>query len=37
MNRYRKVAIAGVIIAPLVAGGFIAQERSTRDGGRLFA
>jgi carboxyl-terminal processing protease len=36
MNRIRRFALAGVIVAPLVAGGFIAQERATRDGGRLF-
>jgi carboxyl-terminal processing protease len=35
MNKYRKVALGIVAIAPLVAGGFIAQDRATQDGGRL--
>ncbi len=35
MTKYRKVALGIVIVAPLVAGGFIAQERATQDGGRL--
>ncbi len=35
MKRMRKAAIGLVIVAPLVAGGFIAQERATQDGGRL--
>jgi carboxyl-terminal processing protease len=35
MNRFRKAALGLVVVAPLVAGGFIAQERATQDGGRL--
>ena len=35
MNRMRKAALGLVVVAPLVAGGFIAQERATQDGGRL--
>lgn len=36
MPRFRRVALIGVLLAPFVAGGFIVQERATRDGGRLF-
>ncbi|MEO7965358.1 MAG: S41 family peptidase [Gemmatimonadaceae bacterium] len=36
MNRLRKFALAGVVIVPVVAGAFVAQERATADGGRLF-
>ncbi len=36
MNRMRKFALAGVVVVPLVAGAFVAQERQTADGGRLF-
>ncbi len=35
MNRMRKLALGLVVIAPLAAGGFIAQDRATQDGGRL--
>jgi carboxyl-terminal processing protease len=35
MNRMRKAALGIIVVAPLVAGGFIAQERATQDGGRL--
>lgn len=35
MNRYRKAAIGFLVLAPLVTGGFIVQERATQDGGRL--
>ncbi|MGQ0647386.1 MAG: S41 family peptidase [Gemmatimonadaceae bacterium] len=35
MNRIRKAALGLVVLAPLVVGGFIAQERATQDGGRL--
>ena len=35
MTRLRRAAIAGIIIVPLIAGGFIAQEKSARDGARL--
>src|SRR3954463_5310720 len=34
VNR-RKLALAGLIAAPLLAGGFVAQERSANDGARL--
>ena len=36
MNRIRKFALAGVVVVPMVAGAFVVQERTTRDGGRLF-
>ena len=36
MNRLRKLALSGVLLAPLVAGAFAVQERATADGGRLF-
>lgn len=36
MPRIRKFALLGVVAAPLVAGAFVIQERSVRDGGRLF-
>jgi carboxyl-terminal processing protease len=35
MNRFRKAALGVVVVAPLVVGGFVAQERATQDGGRL--
>lgn len=35
MKPIRKLALGVVVVAPLVAGGFIAQERATQDGGRL--
>src|SRR5688500_10225170 len=35
MPRLRRAAIAGLLIVPLVAGGFFVQERSTRDSARL--
>ncbi|HEX8850947.1 MAG TPA: S41 family peptidase [Gemmatimonadaceae bacterium] len=35
MTRLRRAAIAGVIIVPLIAGGFLVQEKSARDGARL--
>ncbi|HEX2780787.1 MAG TPA: S41 family peptidase [Gemmatimonadaceae bacterium] len=35
MTRFRRAAIAGIIIVPLVAGGFLVQEKSARDGARL--
>lgn len=35
MKSIRKLALGVVVVAPLVAGGFIAQERATQDGGRL--
>ena len=35
MPRLRRAAIAGLVIVPLIAGGFLVQERSARDGARL--
>ena len=35
MNHFRKAALGIVVVAPLVAGAFVAQERATQDGGRL--
>lgn len=35
MKHMRKIALGLVVAAPLVAGGFVAQERATQDGGRL--
>src|SRR4029079_5342823 len=35
MTYRRKLLIAGLVAAPLLAGGFVAQERSTADGARL--
>jgi carboxyl-terminal processing protease len=36
MTRFRKAAIAGLIVFPIVAGGFVVQERSALAGSRLF-
>ena len=36
MKRTRKLAIGSLALVPLVAGGFILQERSAREGVRLF-
>jgi len=35
MPRFRKAALFGALLIPVVAGGFILQARSTRDGGVL--
>ncbi|MCC6318235.1 MAG: S41 family peptidase [Gemmatimonadaceae bacterium] len=35
MKPIRKIALGFVVAAPLVAGGFMAQDRATQDGGRL--
>ncbi|HEY0972737.1 MAG TPA: S41 family peptidase [Gemmatimonadales bacterium] len=35
-RRVRTAAVAAAALVPLVAGGFILQEREVRDGGRLF-
>src|SRR5215208_7886531 len=35
MTNRRKLLIVGLVAAPLLAGGFVAQERSTADGARL--
>ena len=36
MHRRLRTAIAAAVIVPLVAGGFVLQERESRDGARLF-
>src|SRR4051812_27999775 len=36
MRRTSKVAIASLVLVPLVAGGFVLQERSSQEGERLF-
>ena len=37
MSRHRRtLLVASVALAPLVVGGFLLQERATRDGARLF-
>jgi carboxyl-terminal processing protease len=36
MMRFRRAAIVAVTAVPLVAGAFFLQERSSREGGRLF-
>ncbi len=36
MSRIRKVAFAGLLILPLVAGGFVLQHNTDREGARLF-
>jgi carboxyl-terminal processing protease len=35
MTKRRKLLIFGIVAAPLLAGGFVVQERSTADGARL--
>jgi carboxyl-terminal processing protease len=36
MFRHRPAAVAGIVLLPLLGGGFFLQERATRDGARLF-
>jgi carboxyl-terminal processing protease len=36
MNRFRKLSLVAVIAAPALVGGFVIQDRATRDGARLF-
>jgi carboxyl-terminal processing protease len=36
MTRFRKAALAGLIVVPIVAGGFVLQERNAIAGSRLF-
>jgi carboxyl-terminal processing protease len=36
MSRARKAAVLGLLIIPIVAGGFVVQERSARNGEQLF-
>lgn len=35
MTRIKKLAIGLAFVAPVVAGGFVVQDRASRDGGRL--
>lgn len=37
MHRIRRAALVSVVLVPMVAGAFVVQERSARDGGRLFS
>ena len=37
MSRFRKIAIVGVVVAPLVAGAFMLQARDTRQSALLFS
>ncbi len=36
MNRRRVAAVAALVLVPALAGGFVLQDRGTRDGARLF-
>ena len=36
MNRFRKLSLIAVVVAPALVGGFVMQDRATRDGARLF-
>ena len=36
MNRFRKLALVSAVVAPALVGGFVMQDRATRDGARLF-
>ncbi|MGQ0539588.1 MAG: S41 family peptidase [Gemmatimonadaceae bacterium] len=36
MTRFKKAALATAVIAPLVTGAFVLQDRGAADGGRLF-
>ena len=36
MNRFRKLTLVAVVIAPALVGGFVIQDRAIRDGARLF-
>jgi carboxyl-terminal processing protease len=36
MNRFRKLSLIAVVAAPALVGGFVIQDRATRDGARLF-
>jgi carboxyl-terminal processing protease len=36
MNRFRKLSLIAVVAAPALIGGFVIQDRATRDGARLF-
>jgi carboxyl-terminal processing protease len=37
MQRIRKAVLLGVVLVPVVAGAFVVQDRSSREGGRLFS
>jgi carboxyl-terminal processing protease len=37
MNRHRTLVLAAVVALPLLGGGFMLQERSEREGARLFS
>ena len=36
MNRFRKLSLVAAVVAPALVGGFVVQDRATRDGARLF-
>lgn len=36
MSRLRKSFLAGILLVPLIVGGFVVQERGPREGARLF-
>jgi carboxyl-terminal processing protease len=36
MKRFRKLSLVAAIVAPALVGGFVMQDRATRDGARLF-
>ncbi|MGQ0715182.1 MAG: S41 family peptidase [Gemmatimonadaceae bacterium] len=36
MNRFRKLSLVAAVVAPALVGGFVMQDRATRDGARLF-
>jgi carboxyl-terminal processing protease len=36
MNRFRKLTLVAVVVAPALVGGFVIQDRAIRDGARLF-
>jgi carboxyl-terminal processing protease len=36
MNRFRKLSLIAVVVTPALVGGFVIQDRATRDGARLF-
>ena len=35
MSTRRNLLLLGIVAAPLIAGGFVAQDRSTADGAKL--
>src|SRR5262245_44781515 len=37
MPRLRVAALAGAVLVPVIVGGFVIQERGTRDSARLFS